>query len=320
MEVEEASSSQKSSPQKKQVMAASGSSGSVTVQLHPLVIMNISEHWTRIRAQEGRALQVIGALIGKQAGRSIEVMNSFELLYAQNGDTGEIVIDSEYYYTKEEQFKQVFKDLDFLGWYTTGGAPNESDIKIHRQMCSITESPIMVKLNPQASSNDLPIGAYESVIDVGEGEAQMRLVELAYTLATEEAERIGVDHVARVSNVESGAINSSAADHLESQHSSISMLHTRICFLHRYIQAVKAGRLPHDHEITREAYALCHRLPVLDCDTLSKDLYNQYNDVTLMTYLGVISKGCHTTNQFITKFNTLCDRQGAGRRIRGLFL
>lgn len=37
------------------VMAGSGTSGSITVSLHPLVIMNISEHWTRTRAQnDGR--------------------------------------------------------------------------------------------------------------------------------------------------------------------------------------------------------------------------------------------------------------------------
>jgi len=35
------------------------SSGSVSVSLHPLVIMNISEHWTRVSAQEGRPTQGI---------------------------------------------------------------------------------------------------------------------------------------------------------------------------------------------------------------------------------------------------------------------
>lgn len=34
----------------KNVMAP-GTSGSVTCSLHPLVIMNVSEHWTRARAQ-----------------------------------------------------------------------------------------------------------------------------------------------------------------------------------------------------------------------------------------------------------------------------
>jgi len=41
----------------KSVMASSGTVGSVSVSLHPLVIMNISEHWTRLRAQEGTAQQ-----------------------------------------------------------------------------------------------------------------------------------------------------------------------------------------------------------------------------------------------------------------------
>lgn len=39
------------------VMANPSTIPSVTVSLHPLVIMNISEHWTRIRAQEGSPSQ-----------------------------------------------------------------------------------------------------------------------------------------------------------------------------------------------------------------------------------------------------------------------
>lgn len=39
------------------VMAAQGTTGSVSVSVHPLVIMNISEHWTRARAQEGKPVQ-----------------------------------------------------------------------------------------------------------------------------------------------------------------------------------------------------------------------------------------------------------------------
>lgn len=35
------------------IMASSGTVGSVSISLHPLVIMNVGEHWTRLRAQEG---------------------------------------------------------------------------------------------------------------------------------------------------------------------------------------------------------------------------------------------------------------------------
>lgn len=45
---------------------------------------------------------------------------------------------------------------------------------------------------------------YESVIDLVNGEATMLFVPLTYTLATEEAERIGVDHVQRMCNNDQG--------------------------------------------------------------------------------------------------------------------
>lgn len=48
---------------------------------------------------------------------------------------------------------------------------------------------------------------YESVIDLLNGEATMLFIQLPYTLATEEAERIGVDHVARVSNHEATEVS-----------------------------------------------------------------------------------------------------------------
>ncbi|XP_041278188.1 COP9 signalosome complex subunit 6, partial [Onychostruthus taczanowskii] len=150
-----------------QVMAG-GVTGSVSVALHPLVILNISDHWIRLRSQEGRNGQVIGALIGRQEGRNIEVMNSFELL--AHGSGGALLIDKEYYYTKEEQFKQVFKDLEFLGWYTTGGPPEPADIHVHKQVCEIIESPLFLKLNPMTKHTDLPVSVFESVIDIINGE------------------------------------------------------------------------------------------------------------------------------------------------------
>lgn len=300
----------------KNVLATSGTTGSVSVSLHPLVIMNISEHWTRVKAQEGSAMQVIGALIGKQTGRNLEMMNSFELVFDRI--EGDIVIDKDYYNTKEQQFKQVFSDLDFLGWYTTGDSLIESDIKVHKQICEINESPVFLKLNPQGRHTELPLSIYESVIDLVSGEATMLFVELTYTLATEEAERIGLDHMARMSTNEAGE-SSLVAEQLQAQHSAIKMLHSRVHLILDYVRAVKDNKVPPNHEILREAYSLCHRLPVLSSATFKEEYFNQCNDVGLMTYLGTLTKSCNTINQFVNKFNVLYDRQGMGRRMKGFF-
>ncbi|XP_055319495.1 COP9 signalosome complex subunit 6 isoform X1 [Sitodiplosis mosellana] len=298
------------------VMASPATVPSVTVSLHPLVIMNISEHWTRIRAQNGSPQQVLGALIGKQSGRNVEVMNSFELKFKfVNQD---IIIDQDYYRTKEEQYKQVFKDLDFLGWYTTGNRPTELDIKVHKQICEINECPIMLQLSPQSRNFDqLPVKIFESVIDIVQGEATMLFVNLTYTLATEEAERIGVDHVVRTSTHENGG-KSAVAEHLIAQHSAIKMLHSRVKLILAYIKAIEGGTLPANSEILREAYALSQRLPVIQSSTFKEEYYTQSNDVGLITFLGTLTKGCNDINHFVNKFNVLYDRQGRGR-MRGLF-
>lgn len=299
------------------VMASSATIPSVTISLHPLVIMNISEHWTRITAQAGTQKQVFGALIGKQKGRNIEVMNSFEL----KTDTvdGDTIINRDYYNAKELQYKQVFSELDFIGWYTTGENPTEKDIKIHKQICEINECPIMLQLNPLSRSVDqLPARLFESVIDIVQGEATMLFVPLTYTLATEEAERIGVDHVARMSSNETGE-KSVVAEHLNAQHSAIKMLHSRVKMVLAYVKAIESGQLPPNQEILRDAYSLSHRLPVVQGPSFREEFYTQSNDVGLITYLGALTKGCNDMNHFVNKFNVLYDRHGMGRRMRGLF-
>lgn len=300
------------------IMATAGTAESVSVSLHPLVIMNISEHWTRTKAQNGSPQKVFGALIGKQKGRNVEVMNSFEL-DSTNID-GAVIIDRDYYNVKEEQFKQVFSEMDFLGWYSTGEGPTEEDMDVHRQICDINESPLFLQLNPTSGRPaDLPISLFESVIDIVKGETRMLFVKLGYTLATEEAERIGLDHVARISTAGSDS-QSRVSEHLLVQHSAIKMLASRVALIRDYVKAVEAGELPLNHEIIREAQALAARLPVLQSDIFQPQFYTQCNDAALMTLMGSVQKSCNNLMQFIHKYNVLHQRHWvSGRRMRGIF-
>jgi len=317
MEVDDAEASTSGASKKQQQVLAKNAIPSVAISLHPLVLMNVAEHWTRIRAQEG-ARAVYGALIGKQDGRKIEVYNSFELRYEIID--GCCVINRDYYNTKEEQYKQVFSDLDFLGWYTTASQPTEEHIKIHRQICQINESPILLQMDTSSKQvEQLPIQLFESVIDIVGGEATMLFVPLSYTLATEEAERIGVDHVARHAMAQSSdaAGNSFVAEHLVAQHVAIKMLHSRIKLVLEYVKDVQEGKLKPNHDILREAFTLSHRLPVVQNPAFKEEFHTQSNDVGLITYLGTLTKASNDINQLVNKFNLLHDRQS--RRMRFFF-
>lgn len=63
--------------------------------------------------------------------------------------------------------KQVFSDMDFIGWYTTGDTPNSTDVKIHKQICDINESPILLKLNPHDKNIDVStVFYYSEILDI----------------------------------------------------------------------------------------------------------------------------------------------------------
>jgi len=85
------------------------------VNVHPIVLMNISDHFTRVKAQNlGAAQRVIGALLGTQEGRQVSILNSCELTYTQTA--AGIDLDFDFTDKRLELFAQVFPTFDFLGW------------------------------------------------------------------------------------------------------------------------------------------------------------------------------------------------------------
>ena len=79
-------------------------------------------------------------------------------------------------------------------------------------------------------------------MDIVEGKLRVVFSQVPYNLATEEAERVGVDHIAK-ETVATGTHTSAVTDHLSVHYGAIRMLHTRIQFVVDYLRAVQAGWL-----------------------------------------------------------------------------
>jgi len=64
-------------------------SESLQVQIHPLVVLNVSDHFTRARYRVTNrdAYRTIGLLFGRQEGRLLEIENSLELTFSQKSQT-----------------------------------------------------------------------------------------------------------------------------------------------------------------------------------------------------------------------------------------
>jgi len=288
----------------------------LNISLHPLVIINISDHATRARMQstDGKSQpRVLGALFGVQSGRNVEIFNSFEIVYTDV--EGALVIDTEYVKAKQEQFSLVFKNYDLLGWYSTGSECKPKDIEIHQQFIPFNESPLYLLLDPIASkinTRGLPITLYESELRIINDEPTMLFSKVQYKIETGEAERIAVDHVAHVMPT-GGEAGSQLTAHLMGTHNAIKMLHTKIKILKRFLEATAKGEVKADHGLLRQIAGLCNLLPAIDTEAFKEDFLNEYNDALLVTYLSSITKGASIINDMVDRYNTAYDRQGRRR-------
>ncbi|KAF9177556.1 hypothetical protein BGZ51_007003 [Haplosporangium sp. Z 767] len=293
------------------------------IAIHPLTLLNISDHYTRtvIQQSEKGQVHVIGALLGIQSGREVEIFNSYELLFTLQADNS-IRIQEEYFVTKQEQFRQVFPAYDFLGWYNVGQKPTTIDIDVLQQLMVYNESPLFLQLDPNeipTPARSLPITVYESIVDIVDNQPQPMFIKASYKVETGEAERIAVDHVAHAATHQEG--ESSLVSHLAGQQNAIKMLDTRIKLLHEYLQDCVQGRVPKDHDLERQISSLCNRLPTISGQAFEEEFMTEYNDVLLTSYLATVTKGTHAMSEMVDKFNvvaTQSSHSGHGRPRRGM--
>ena len=54
--------------------------------VHPLVVMNVSDHCNRAKYIEPKLTRVLGVLLGKQEGKALEINNTIEISYSLGKD------------------------------------------------------------------------------------------------------------------------------------------------------------------------------------------------------------------------------------------
>ncbi len=146
------------------------------------MLVNIADQWTRTSHQK-----TTGALLGISSGTSIQVFSSFDL-------PTEPEKRLEYFHDAVERSKIVFKEWDVVGFYSTGELEEPLVASWLPQEVQ-SETSLHLVLNPALRGRDLPIVAYEAVLETG---GKVRWVQRGIRIESGEAERIAVGHVARV--------------------------------------------------------------------------------------------------------------------------
>jgi len=278
----------------------------LSIKIHPLVLLNISQHFTRIRAQRQKEGEkqappiVAGALLGKTSTRTIEIRESFEVpSQSQNGVVTSI--DSEYLLNKEEHLiESKVTEYEIVGWYATGCLePNQGEKNVAKMIVEMKEASLFLKVDPfrsQRDTNEMPMTLFEY-------EANGILSKRAFTLEAKDAEQIAVEDLAG---------DGSAGQEFGA---AIRLFH-RVKILQKYLEDVKNEVLPQDPEILRQVNAMLSQLP----SRPENQINESQTDYSAISSLATITEGSQSLQQLLARFDILHDKPGQKQRIRGLFI
>lgn len=296
---------------------SASSSGELQVLLHPLVIVNITDHATRFRIQEDRPTRVFGALFGTQEGRKLEIHTSFEMILKPDPSSPSgFTIDKDYLEIKQESYAQVFSNYEVLGWYSNVAGLMEKDDFLHGEFLQVNENSIylMVDTSEDATrENGQPIKIVEAVA-TSENASGIKFRDVGYSLEIEESERIALDHVTRFARSASKQ-NSSVSAHLSTQFSAASLLLKRLKSIVDFLESVTKGEVKPSHKTLRHIARVWYMLPKKRAhEDFLEGFSQQASDALLVTYLSSLTKGLTELSQLVESFQISASLGGGGRR------
>jgi COP9 signalosome complex subunit 6 len=295
------------------------STSGLNVILHPLVIINVSDHSTRTRIQaiskktekkwsaaEKTGTAVYGALLGTQEGRTVEIHTSFEVCTVMVDK--QLRIDVDFVREKSEQYAQVFPKYELLGWYTCGKTVLDEHKALHQQaMECLNDNPLFVLVDhePDRRDRELPVFIYEGILGMRDDRPSLTFANLTYKVESEESERISVDHIAHMGHDQASSGQSSLVAHGAHLYNAVKMLQMRIQVVYNYLKEAnrKGGALAQEHQLLRAINSLCNRLPTMDSEKFSDAYANDFNDAQLIVYLSALTKCANQLNDTVDRFN-----------------
>ncbi|KAJ5398837.1 hypothetical protein N7465_009326 [Penicillium sp. CMV-2018d] len=208
------------------LVSQKSSDSGLHIQLHPLVLLTVSDQITRHAARQQHG-PIIGGLLGQQNGREITLEHAFECPVTC-GLNDEVILPAAWFEERLQQFKDVHQDpaLDLVGWWSTAPStgPNDAHLPLHRQILQdYNESAVFLAFHPSqlqgsgSNGGKLPLTVYESVhegetapdaskdmqVDGEEPVLNIRFRELPYSVETGESEMIGIDTIVQASGTAS---------------------------------------------------------------------------------------------------------------------
>ena len=258
------------------------------VVVHPLVLLHILDHHTRRQESEGR---VIGTLLGRRDGSTVEVTNCFAVPHAENGD--EVAIGKDFNRKMLALHLRANRKEVVVGWYASAasgeGAPAliaDTSSLIHDFYSGEADEgdPVHLVVDTRLESDSLALRAYKSAPIIVQGESLGNLFhELSLTLRSNEPEATCLSKMIGSSSVAKESDKDALQVSMEKLH---SLLETAL----EYVNSVVEGKVKPDVATGREIADALATVPRIRPEVFDRLFHEALQDLLMVTYLSNITR------------------------------
>ena len=289
------------------------------VDVHPLVLFNILDHY--IRRNEGQE-RVIGTLLGVSSGaNSITVTNSFPVPHSEGeqvrphalpsaplgagirADRGggrccvcalvqhQVAVDTEFHQTMFDLHQSVNKKEQIVGWYATGVDLNVMSVLVHDFYGRSCEQPIHLTVDSAVSGGSMGLKSYVSSAVSLAGRSfgsQFREVGMKVMPFAPEAATALSASEQRVDALTAPAKLHTELDGLKASLKKLGQLLTDAC---AYVDKVNSGEIAvPDRRIGRMLGDAIARIPCHSGADFEKVFTDNIQDMLMVAYLANLTK------------------------------
>jgi len=262
------------------------------VIVHPLVLLHVLDHHSRRQEASGR---VIGTLLGRRDGRTVEVTNCFAVPHAERGE--EVAIGKDYNKQMLALHMKTNRKEQIVGWYASAALSEEDEgpdliadtsSLIHEFYAAESEEgdPIHLVVDTRLKEDAVTVRAYRSTPVMVQGEPLANLFhELRLTMEATEPESICLNKM-----VTGGKMADSPVDGQEPLLVSMEKLYSLLETASNYVDAVVEGKIPPDAELGRQVANTLAAVPRIRPEVFDKLFNDSLQDLLMVTYLSNITR------------------------------
>ncbi|RNF19360.1 proteasome regulatory non-ATPase subunit 8 [Trypanosoma conorhini] len=265
------------------------------VDVHPLVLLSLVDHYARVNAKVVQKRRVAGLLLGRykrlpDGTPLLDINNSFAVPFDEDPHNSDVwFVDTNYADEMFHMFRRVFPKVQVVGWYSAGPscAVQPNDMLLHLLVADrFTANPVYCIVNTDPGNKGVPVLAYTTV-QGREGARSLEFRNIPTHLGAEEAEEIGIEHLLR--DLTDSTITTLSTQ-IQERELSLAHLSRVLQSIEDYLHDVAKGLMPISEDVLGVLQEVISLQPQIYHLKTSTEMIRHSNDQAIAMFVAAIGR------------------------------